>query len=271
MKYFEIRSDLKGDDRLYGVIIYDEKLNQYITELPDDLEYKDAPLLLDTVIKKGQRTVGPFITKLWLKERLVPEDRQNIGLILKEAGLDYYDEHQLLVLSDGRCAQDDFYLKPIPAKYMPIDIMNRLQKRIEDFVILSGMRLLVFFHNGETKICDLRDFADIYDWIQYLPINENYYYSMKPLISGYGVAWDEDRQISCEELYEAGKLQDIKYEDFKLFIEQRTISTTGVCASLDCSRQNVNDLVKRNKLHPVKNLESTKIFLKAEIEDRLSL
>ena len=269
MKYFEIRSDLKDDNRLYGVILYDEKLDQYLTELPDDLEFKDAPLLLDSAIERGLRTVSPYVTKLWLNERIIPENRQNIGMILREAGLEEYDAHQLLVISDGRCAQDDFYLKPIPAKNMPIDISNRLEKRIEDFVLLTNMRLLVFFHNKEVKLCDLSSLTDKYPWLEYLPINDTYYYSIKPLIAGYGVAWDDERQIPCEELYESGTLQSLTYDDFKAFVNQRTISTSEVCEILGSTRQNVNDLVKRDRLHPIKDMEVTKLFLKAEIESRL--
>ena len=111
MKYFEIRSDLINNNRIYGVIIYDESTDEYIAELPDDLEYNDAPMLLDSVILKGRRTVGPYITGLWIKERVIPSYRQNIGMILKANKMDCYDEFKLLKLSDGRCAQDDFYLK----------------------------------------------------------------------------------------------------------------------------------------------------------------
>ena len=269
MKYFEIKSDLPGDDRLYGILLYDETLDQYLVELPDDLEYCDAPLLLDSAIEKGTRTVGPYVSYLWVKERIIPEDRQNIGYILKEAGLDYYDEFKLLNISDGRCAQDDFYLKPIPVKYMPMDISGRLEKRIEDFVLLSNMRLLVFFFNGKVKLCNLNKFNDRYEWIKYLSINENYYYSIRPLIAGYGVGWEDNRQISCEELFQAGIEVSLSYDDFKMFVSQRIMSTSDVCDALECSRQNVNDLMKRDKLHPVKEMENGKLFLRAEIERRL--
>ncbi|QFJ55385.1 hypothetical protein [Pseudobutyrivibrio xylanivorans] len=269
MKYFEIRSDLPDDEKLYGVVIYNEKRDEYLVELPEDLEYKDAPILLDKAIIDGTYTLGPRVSHLWIEQRVVPIDRQNIGSILNAAKLDEYNEFELLKHADGRCAQDDFYLKPIPAKAMPIDICSRLAKRIKDYVLLPDLKIIVFFRNGETRLCDLNKLQDKYFWINYLTINENFYYSLHLVTSGYGIAWDEKRFISCEELYSIGKQQDITYDMFKTFIYQRTISTTGVCDALDCSRQNVNDLMKRDKLHSVKDLDNTKMFLKSEIDERM--
>ena len=269
MKYFEIRSDLSGDDRLYGVVIYNEKKDEYLVELPEDLEYKDAPILLDKAIIDGTYTVGPRVSHLWIEQRVVPPDRQNIGSVLKAAKLDEYNEFELLKHADGRCAQDDFYLKPIPAKSMPLDICQRLSKRIRDYVLLTELKLIVFFKNGETRLCDLSKLQDKYFWIKYLTISDDYYYSLHLITCGYGIAWDEKRQISCEELYSIGERQDISYEMFKAFIAQRTISTTGVCEALECSRQNVNDLIKRDRLHSVKDLDNTKLFLKAELDERM--
>ena len=268
MKYFEIRSDLEGDDKLYGVVIYNPSLDEYIVELPEDLAYEEAPILLDTAIENGEYTVGPKAAHLWIEQRVVPPDRQNIGAILKEAKLEEYDEFEMLKICDGRCAQDDFYLKPIPAKSMPIDIVERLKKRIKDYCLLPDLQLIVFFMNGKTMFCDLGALKEKYFWIQYLNISEEYYYSLHLVTCGYGIAWDEKRQISCEELYSIGDPQDITYEMFKTFVATRTISTSGMCQALNCSRQNINDLIKRDRLHPIKDLDKTKLFLKAELDER---
>ncbi|GEM_PF-401976 len=270
MKYFEIRSDLPEDEnRIYGIVIYNDKKDEYIVELPEDLTYEEAPILLDREIQRGYRTVGPEVARLWIEQRVVPSDRQNIYSILKKAKLDEYDEFELLKIADGRCAQDDYYLKPIPANSMPIDIVQRLQKRIRDYVLLPDLMILVFFENGETKLCDLTELQELYFWIKYLTISDNYYYSIHLITCGYGIAWDERRQISCEELYDIGRSQEVNYEMFKTFVDQRTISTSDICESLNCSRQNINDLIKRDRLHPIKNLERTKLFLKADIDKHL--
>lgn len=41
------------------------------------------------------------------------------GQVLKENGLDFYDEYELLMLADGRCAQDDYYLVPVKLEELP--------------------------------------------------------------------------------------------------------------------------------------------------------
>ena len=52
--------------------------------------------------------VGVFV-----KERVVPPERQNIGMILREAGMSYYSEFPLLVYTQGRCSMDDFFIEEI--------------------------------------------------------------------------------------------------------------------------------------------------------------
>ena len=48
-----------------------------------------------------------------MRERVVPPDRQNIGMILRELGMGYYSEFPLLVYTGGRCAMDEFFLEEI--------------------------------------------------------------------------------------------------------------------------------------------------------------
>ena len=48
-----------------------------------------------------------------LRERVVPPDRQNIGMIMREVGMTYYSEFPLLVYTSGRCAMDEFYIEEI--------------------------------------------------------------------------------------------------------------------------------------------------------------
>lgn len=36
-----------------------------------------------------------------------------------------------------------------------------------------------------------------------------------------------------------------------------------------CSEQNIDDLIRRDKMHPIKEVPKSKLFLKSEIQQRL--
>jgi len=65
------------------------------------------------------------------------------------------------------------------------------------------------------------------------------------------------------------KLPIITREDLISFIQNELINTAEVMQLLDCSRQNVFDLIKRGKLTPVKELPKDRLFLKSDIIARL--
>lgn len=58
-------------------------------------------------------------------------------------------------------------------------------------------------------------------------------------------------------------------EELSKFISENVVDTSEAMALLNCSRQNIDDLVKRNKLTPIRSLSKTKIFFKEDILDRL--
>jgi predicted DNA-binding transcriptional regulator AlpA len=85
---------------------------------------------------------------------------------------------------------------------------------------------------------------------------------------GYGVAWDTNMTISDSELYRTGQDVPLSAGDFKNFVVQRIVTAAEAAEILDCSRQNVDDLTKRGKLHPIKTGAKTTLFLKSEILKR---
>lgn len=58
-------------------------------------------------------------------------------------------------------------------------------------------------------------------------------------------------------------------EELSKFISENIVDTSEAMALLNCSRQNIDDLVKRNKLTPIRSLTKTKIFFKEDILARL--
>ena len=55
-------------------------------------------------------------------------------------------------------------------------------------------------------------------------------------------------------------------EDLSKFIASEVVDTSMATGILDCSRQNIDDLVKRGKLVPICSLSKTKIFFREDVE-----
>lgn len=93
-----------------------------------------------------------------MQQRIVPADRQNLGQIMKENRLHEYDEYRLLMLCDGRCAQDDYYLKSVTEKIKELE--ERFREKVEDVLVLEEMCLLIFFRDGEIRKYCLREYFE---------------------------------------------------------------------------------------------------------------
>ena len=86
---------------------------------------------------------------------------------------------------------------------------------------------------------------------------------------GYGVQWDENLSIPDSVLYKSGKKIPLTAEDFRAFASERVITAAEAAELLNCSRQYINELVKSDKLHPIKSSEKNTLFLKSEVLKRL--
>ena len=56
--------------------------------------------------------------------------------------------------------------------------------------------------------------------------------------------------------------------DFRNFVAHRVITASEAAEILGCSRQNIIDLTKRGKLHPLKTSDKNTLYLKSEILKR---
>lgn len=266
MRIFAIKND---DKKTLAYLLYYEKEKSFYIELPDDADPWETPLILSSFAKKNIKTVNSYWSRMWVQQRIIPSDRQNLGQVLKENNLFEYDEFELLMLSNGRCSQDDLYIEAIAEADMPYDIIKRFEKKIEDIVPLKNYGLLVFFRNGIIKKCNIKEFFEKNKAMKtYLTLNETAFSYVQIQPGGYGICWGENMSISDSELYDSGIYIPLLSSDFKDFVEHRVINSAEAAELLDCSRQNINDLVRRNKLHPVKSTEKSTLFLKSEVMKR---
>ena len=95
-----------------------------------------------------------------------------------------------------------------------------------------------------------------------------YFYTGQIETGGHGVTWDVERTVSAAMLYRIGKKIPLTIGDFRSFAAQRVINAAEAAEILNCSRQNIIDLTKRGKLHPVKTSEKNTLYLKSEVLKR---
>lgn len=268
MKIYAIRDESAEIQKDLAYLFYYETEKRFYIELPGNAEPWETPLLLDSFVKRNELTVNSYWSQKWVQQRIVPIERQNLGEILRDNGLKEYDEYKLLMLAMGRCAQDDYYLVPMGENELPQEIAKRYATRIEDVLPLDNFCLLVFFKNGTVKKCDLKAYFNEVKPFQILLKKPEYFDSVKIQTGGYGVTWDVNMNISDSMLYQMGESIPLSMADFRSFVVQRVINATEAAEILDCSRQNIIDLTKRAKLHPIKSSEKNTLYLKSEVVKR---
>ena len=268
MKLFAIRDEAAEIQKDLAYLLYYEVEKRFYIELPEDADPWELPLLLDSFVKNNETTVNSYWSKIWVQQRIIPTDRQNIAEILRDNQLDEYDEFELLMLAMGRCAQDDYYLVPINEKDLPTEIIKRFSMRIEDVLPLGGNCLLVFFRDGTVKKCDMTKHFEKTQAFNILLKRPEYFEHVQMQTGGYGVSWDVNMTVSDSMLYRIGKKVPLTATDFLNFVAHRVINATEAADILGCSRQNVIDLTKRGRLHPIKTTDKYTLYLKSEVLKR---
>ena len=87
MKIFAIRDESCDVKKDLAYLLYYEREKQFYIELPEDADPWETPLLLDNFVKRGETSVNSYWSRIWVEQRIVPTDRQNLGEILHDNGL----------------------------------------------------------------------------------------------------------------------------------------------------------------------------------------
>ena len=172
MRIFVIKDEELPPEKVLGFLVYYELPKAFFIELPEDADEWETPMLLSSFVKRGIYSLDRYWSRLWVQQRIIPPDRQNLGEILKVNGLKEYDEFTFLLLSMGRCAQDACYIEEIREESLPGWVLQRWETKVEEILPLDSFRLLVFFQNGPSKIVELENLKDAYPSCYYFLTNE---------------------------------------------------------------------------------------------------
>lgn len=262
---FEIR-DASMNDEVLGILFYYDREKRFFIELLSEYDEWEAPFLFASFVKRKEYSIDSEWSLKWVRQRVVPSDRQNIGMILKNAGLEYYDEYRLLVLSEGRCAQDELYIKRISDDLIPEEIKTRLSMMVRDVIPLSENKVLVFFKDDTAGRMDIElYYGDNNHYINVLSSDE-VFNSVRVSPGGHGIEWDEDRFIGVDELRKKSSASNEDYDSYLRFARIRLADTSEACGITGYSRQYISRLVSDDRLSPVYSGEQTRVFLKSAIE-----
>lgn len=118
------------------------------------------------------------------------------------------------------------------------------------------------------KKCDLKKYFEKTQVFHILLGKPEYFEHVQMQTGGYGVSWDVNMAVSDSMLYRIGKKVPLTAADFRNFVMHRVINAAEAAEILGCSRQNIIDLTKRGKLHPLKTSDKNTLYLKSEILKR---
>lgn len=88
---------------------------------------------------------------------------------------------------------------------------------------LDDFHLNVQFAEGITKIYDASQLFDKWDAFNYLRDNPNLFNEVKVDVGGYGVIWNDELDISCDELYANGTIIHTPFDGLMSFNDATTL------------------------------------------------
>ena len=261
MKVYAIRDAFLDDRRDLAWLIWYEKEQKFIIEISEKTDSWSAPFMLASFVEKGIHTVNSFWSLNWVRERIVPEERQNLGMILKANGLAEYDPHELLRIAGGRCAQDDCFITALKNNQIPDELRRRLGRRAVDTFSTSGGDF-VLFRNGKIIILESSRKGEP---DQRIKAYEETIERIRLCAEGHEAQLSDGELMTAEEIRRNGTPLPFSMEDLREFLRENLMNTAQTAEALGCTRQNIQDLVLRGKLKPVMKEKGGFVFLKADI------
>lgn len=258
MKVCEIVND--NSLNVLGHLFYFERQDLYLIKLDELCQSEELPLYLSLLKDLGLNLIGPDYSRKFVESRIVPRDRQNLGSILRKYKLKNYDTYKLLIISSGRCAQDDCSIKEMQ------EYIN-LEPKILTTTRLNNEEILVELSDGRFLKNNLSNTIKNNDKLECFKLSELMNYKLLPM--GLGIYWDEDKYILINELINNSSKTEFNSLYLDKYLSENIISTTEVAEILNCSRQYINTLVNKGTLKVLKESGNNRIFKRSDVEKLL--
>ncbi|MBR3315307.1 MAG: helix-turn-helix domain-containing protein [Atopobiaceae bacterium] len=270
MKRFALRDVANESAGTLALLECFERPRTFYIELSPHVDPWDLPFVLHEFAQRNEPTVDSQWALRWVRSRLVPTERQNLGEVLRTNNLQSYDELRLLELTEGRCSQDECYLVPLREDQLPAWYAERREARMTDVFALDGLRLLACFCDGEVLLCDMGEHLANSRTFSHVLADEELFGRATLQAGGHGVRWGKTLLVSSHALRNAGTSTGLVASDIAALGRQAVLDTAEAARIMDCSRQNVSDLVRRGRLTPIKTTTRGPLFLRGDVYARLT-
>lgn len=126
--------------------------------------------------------------------------------------------------------------------------------KIKNIKAMSDYRLLATFADGKQKLYDVKPLFSKWQAFELLRIVDGLFEQVKVDLGGYGISWNDDIDLSCDEIYENG----IEIEK-KITPQERYAKKTIKQYKFDCMKSTEEDIINKmesvpNKARYIKNL-----------------
>jgi len=101
-------TDKAGTD--FGILTYAADTRVWHIEINPERTWDDTPLSLALHIKQGIYSLNERQSLEWVRDRIVPPNRQNINQLLGALGITEYDELVLIQHTKGVSTNDNLFL-----------------------------------------------------------------------------------------------------------------------------------------------------------------
>ncbi len=91
--------------------------------------------------------------------------------------------------------------------------------KVKTVNVIPDYRLSIQFAEGVTKIYDLKPLFEKWPIFRNLKNDDTLLYSVEVDAGGYGIIWNDDIDLSCDELFENGKTVETPFDNLMAFTD----------------------------------------------------
>lgn len=109
--------DPRLDGKTVATLLYDTNSRKFHISIEESADVLKLPISLKMHAEMGRYELDSDFSIAWVRARMCPPSRHNISSILRNLGLEEYDEYEILMKTAGKSLMDDLYLGGIDSVF----------------------------------------------------------------------------------------------------------------------------------------------------------